>query len=82
MSGTRKSKPKGGNGPAPMTTADALGMLASAVNYCRLAGLEVRAGNTAAGLTLCLPAARLAQREAGAEFVPAEAQPEAAAPIA
>ncbi len=52
-----------------LTPADALAMLASAVNYCRTAGLEVRAGNTTAGLTLCLPAARLAQHDENGEFV-------------
>lgn len=61
------------SGTAPtLTPADALGMLASAVNYCRAAGLDVRAGNTASGLVLNLPGARLAQREGGAEFVTAE----------
>jgi len=79
----KSTKNGGRRAVAPtLTPAEALAMLASAVTYCQSAGLEVRAGNTAQGLVLHLPGARLAQREGGAEFVTAEASPAAPAELA
>lgn len=74
----KPTKPSTRSGKPAPTQADALAMLASAVNYYRLAGGEVRAGNTAGGLTLCLPAARLGETDGAAAFVLADTQPTAA----
>lgn len=52
MSTTRKV-------PATLSKQDALGMLASAINYCQQAGFTVRSGNTEAGLVLALPEAHI-----------------------
>jgi hypothetical protein len=59
MNTTKRSKRSGRSVPA-LAPADALDMLASAVNYCREAGLSVCAGNDPAlGLVLAIPDAHL-----------------------
>ena len=58
----RKSQPSIG-------PADALGMLESAIGYCRAAGLTVKGGNIDGRLTLAIVGAALAE---GGRFVVAE----------
>lgn len=41
----------------PITTAEALQILQSAIGYCQQAGLVVKAANRKAGLTLTIPGA-------------------------
>ncbi len=41
--------------------ADALGMLESAIGYCRAAGLVVKGGNVGGALTLAIVGAELAE---------------------
>jgi hypothetical protein len=60
--------------------ADALGMLESAINYCRAAGLIVKGGNLGEVLTLAIVGAELA--EDGHFTVKAAAQPEPAGEVA
>ena len=63
----KSAKPKPAIGPA-----DALGMLESAINYCRAAGLTVKGGNVGGALTLAIVGAELAE---GGRFVVAQPEP-------
>jgi hypothetical protein len=70
----KSAKPKPTIGPA-----DALGMLESAINYCRAAGLTVKGGNVGGALTLAIVGAVLAD---SGRFVVKLAQPEPAGEVA
>jgi hypothetical protein len=62
----------------PVTPAEALQILESAINYCRQAGLDVRAGNIPGGLALTIGGAELQRTESGARFVVAPQRAELA----
>lgn len=49
---------------------DALEMLASAINYCRTAGLQVSAGNHAGALVLAIRGAQLDRANGRVKFMP------------
>lgn len=69
------SKPKRG-GPA-IGKAEALEILRSAVNYCRQAGLQVRAGNVSGELVLAIGGAELAGGRFAVTAQHQESQPSA-----
>jgi len=63
--------------PLPaLTPADALDMLASAINYCQQAGLKVRAGNTENGmLAIVVEGAAVASTDGVTRITVAEPAP-------
>lgn len=53
----------------PLEKSEALDMLASAIAYCRQAGLKVSGGNTARGLTLLIEGAQVATDNGATRFI-------------
>jgi hypothetical protein len=65
------SKTNGDGRKAPVIgKSEALQILESAINYCRQAGLDVRAGNVAGKLALTIGGAQLLRDGESARLVP------------